>query len=204
MLPIRLGLTGGIGSGKSTVANLMQQLGATVIDADALSKQATASGGAAMPLIEKEFGLAMVSSDGSLNRDAMRQLIVSNPMAKAQLEAIVHPAVGQSIANQQLLAVQAGVALMVLDIPLLVESGRWRAQLDQVVVVDCTEATQLQRVLARPSSQGWTQQQVQHIISLQATRKQRLAAADAVICNDGIDLQTLHTHVAQLARQFEL
>jgi dephospho-CoA kinase len=204
MLPTRLGLTGGIGSGKSTAADMLLQLGAAVIDADALSKLATGPSGVAMPLIEKTFGTSMVAKDGSLNRDAMRQLIVIDPRAKTKLEAIVHPIVGQAIAKQQRIALEAGIQLIVLDIPLLVESGRWRAQLDQVVVVDCTEATQLQRVLARPGSQGWTQQQVQHIISLQASRKQRLAAADAVICNDGIDLQTLHTHVAQLARQFEL
>ena len=204
MHPTRLGLTGGIGSGKSTVALMLQQLGAAVIDADALSKQATRSSGVAMPMIEKTFGISMVANDGSLNRDKMRQLIVSDPEAKNKLEAIVHPAVGQAIADQQRLAIEAGKKLIVLDIPLLVESGRWRAQLNHVVVIDCSQATQMQRVLARPSSQGWTEQQVHNIMSLQATRAQRLAAADTVICNDGIDLQTLHTQVLQLARQFGL
>lgn len=204
MHPTRLGLTGGIGSGKSTVALMLQQLGAAVIDADALSKQITGSGGVAMPLIEKAFGSNMVASDGSLNRNMMRQLILSDPQAKTKLEAIVHPAVGQAIADQQRLAIEAGKKLIVLDIPLLVESGRWRAQLDHVVVIDCSPGTQMQRVLARPSSQGWTEQQVQNIIALQATREERLAAADTVICNDGIDLQTLHTQVLQLARQFGL
>lgn len=204
MHPTRLGLTGGIGSGKSTVALMLQQLGAPVIDADALSKQVTGPGGVAMPLIEKAFGSNMVASDGSLNRNMMRQLILSDPQAKTKLEAIVHPAVGQAIADQQSTAIVTGKKLIVLDIPLLVESGRWRAQLDHVVVIDCSQATQMQRVLARPSSQGWTEQQVQNIMSLQATRAQRLAAADTVIYNDGIDLQTLHTHVLQLAHQFGL
>jgi dephospho-CoA kinase len=204
MPPTRLGLTGGIGSGKSTVANMLLQLGAAVIDADALSKLATGPGGVAMPLIEKTFGTSMVAKDGGLNRDAMRQLIVLDPQAKTKLEAIVHPIVGQDIASQQRIALDAGIQLIVLDIPLLVESGRWRAQLDHVVVIDCSDATQLQRVLARPSSQGWTEQQVLNIITLQATRAQRLAAADTVICNDGIDLQTLHTQVQQMARQFGL
>ncbi len=204
MHPTRLGLTGGIGSGKSTVALMLQQLGAAVIDADALSKQVTGPGGVAMPLIEKAFGSNMVASDGSLNRNMMRQLILSDPQAKTKLEAIVHPAVGQAIADQQSTAIVTGKKLIVLDIPLLVESGRWRAQLGHVVVIDCSQATQMQRVLARPSSQGWTEQQVQNIMSLQATRAQRLAAADTVIYNDGIDLQTLHTHVLQLAHQFGL
>jgi dephospho-CoA kinase len=204
MHPTRLGLTGGIGSGKSTVALMLQQLGAAVIDADALSKQVTGPGGVAMPLIEKAFGSNMVASDGSLNRNMMRQLILSDPQAKTKLEAIVHPAVGQAIAAQQSTAIVTGKKLIVLDIPLLVESGHWRAQLDHVVVIDCLQATQMQRVLARHSSQGWTEQQVQNIMSLQATRAQRLAAADTVIYNDGIDLQTLHTHVLQLAHQFGL
>jgi dephospho-CoA kinase len=204
MHPTRLGLTGGIGSGKSTVALMLQQLGAAVIDADALSKQVTGPGGVATPLIEKAFGSNMVASDGSLNRNMMRQLILSDPQAKTKLEAIVHPAVGQAIADQQSTAIVTGKKLIVLDIPLLVESGRWRAQLDHVVVIDCLQATQMQRVLARPSSQGWTEQQVQNIMSLQATRAQRLVAADTVIYNDGIDLQTLHTHVLQLAHQFGL
>jgi dephospho-CoA kinase len=200
----RLGLTGGIGSGKSTVAHMLLQLGAAVIDADALSKQATGPGGAAMPSIKKAFGASMVASDGSLNRNTMRQLIVSDPQAKAKLEAIVHPAVGQAITNQERLAIDAGKKLIALDIPLLVESGRWRALLDHVVVIDCSQATQLQRVLSRPTSQSWTEHQAQNIISLQATRAQRLAAADTVICNDGIDLQTLHTQVLQLAHKFGL
>ncbi len=204
MHPIRLGLTGGIGSGKSTVAQMLLQLDAAVIDADALSKQTTSAGGAAMPWIEQTFGASMLLGDGSLNRDAMRQLIVSDPQAKAKLEAIVHPAVGQAIASQQQLAIQAGKRLIVLDIPLLVESIHWRAHLDHVLVIDCSHATQIQRVLARPSSQVWTQPQVHHIVSLQATREQRLAAADIVIYNDGIDLQTLHTQVLQLAREFGL
>jgi dephospho-CoA kinase len=204
MHPTRLGLTGGIGSGKSTVALMLQQLVAAVIDADALSKQVTGPGGVAMPLIEKAFGSNMVASDGSLNRNMMRQLILSDPQAKTKLEAIVHPAVGQAIADQQSTAIVTGKKLIVLDIPLLVESGHWRAQLDHVVVIDCSQATQMQRVLARHSSQGWTEQQVQNIMSLQATRAQRLAAADTVIYNDGIDLQTLHTHVLQLAHQFGL
>jgi dephospho-CoA kinase len=204
MLPTRLGLTGGIGCGKSTVTNMLLQLGAAVIDADALSKQATEPDGLAMPLIEKTFGTSVVAIDGSLSRDMMRQLIVKYPKAKAQLEAIVHPIVGHAIAEQQRLFLDAGKQLIVLDIPLLVESGRWRSQLDHVVVVDCAPATQIQRVLARPSSQGWTEQQVRNIISLQASRAHRLAAADTVICNDGIDLQTLHTQVLQLARQFGL
>ncbi len=205
MYPItRLGLTGGIGSGKSTVAHLLQQLGAALIDADAISKQVTAPGGSAIDAIRLVFGPTFIAPDGSLQRNAMRQHILVDPAAKAQLEAIIHPAIACEITLQQQAARAANAPLIVMDIPLLVESARWRSQLDHVLVIDCSAATQVQRVMARPSSQHWTVDQIQGVMALQATRAQRLAAADTVICNDGIDLQTLQTQVRQTARRFGL
>lgn len=197
----QLGLTGGIGSGKSTVAALFAECGASIIDADAISRQSTASGGSAITAIERAFGAVMLASDGSLDRDAMRALIFSQPEAKAQLESIIHPLVGQTIAAQQLAAVQAGHRLVVLDIPLLVESSHWRPKLDAVVVVDCAVETQIQRVMQRSQ---WTRAQVEQVIAAQASRQQRLAAADAVICNDGIDLATLKLQVRETATLFGL
>ncbi len=199
-----LGLTGGIGSGKSTVAQMLQELGATVIDADAISRQISAADGLAIPALQAAFGPAVIAADGSLDRPAMRQLMVQNSLVKSQLEAIIHPLVGREIAAQQHRAVQLGSKLVVLDIPLLVESPRWRPQLDLILVVDCAPETQEQRVLARPSSQGWTAEQVSQVINAQAGRAQRLAAADIVICNEGIDLPALRLLVVQIALQFGL
>lgn len=199
-----LGLTGGIGSGKSSVAQMLQELGATVIDADAISRQISAAGGLAIPALQAAFGPAVIAADGSLDRPAMRQLMVQDNLVKSQLEAIIHPLVGREIAAQQHRAVQLGSKLVVLDIPLLVESPRWRPQLDLILVVDCAPETQVQRVLARPSSQGWTAEQVSQVINAQAGRAQRLAAADMVICNEGIDLTALRLLVVQIALQFGL
>jgi dephospho-CoA kinase len=199
-----LGLTGGIGSGKSTVAQMLQQQGATLIDADAVSRQLSSAGGLAVPALQNAFGPAVIAADGSLDRDAMRQLMVQDSLAKARLEAIIHPLVGAKMTAQQHRAVQAGCPLIVLDIPLLVESPLWRPQLDLILVVDCAPETQVQRVLARPSSQGWTAAQIGQVMSLQVGRAQSLAAADIVICNEGIDLHALRLLVVQIAVQFGL
>ncbi len=197
----QLGLTGGIGSGKSTVARMFAALGATVIDADAVSRQSTAIGGAAIPAIERAFGPAVLAADGSLNREAMRGLVFHDPTAKAQLEAIVHPLIGQEMDSQRQQAEAAGSQLIVWDIPLLVESPRWRPQLDSVLVVDCTPETQIQRVMQRSN---WPRAQVEQAIAAQASRGLRLAAADAVICNDHIDLATLEQHVRVIASRLRL
>ncbi len=199
-----LGLTGGIGSGKSTVAQMLQQLGAVVIDADAASRQLSAAGGLAIPAVQAAFGAAVIAADGSLDRDAMRQLMVHDSQAKAQLEAIIHPLLANEMAAQQSRAIQSCSQLIVLDIPLLVESTRWRPQLDFILVVDCAPETQVQRVLARASSKGWTAAQVNQIMAAQASRSQRLAAADLVICNEGIDLPALRLLVVQVAAKFKL
>ena len=196
-----LGLTGGIGSGKSTVAGLLADCGAAVIDADAISRATTAAGGAAMPMVLAQFGPDFVATNGALNREAMRQHVFAKPAAKAALEAIIHPLVGQQIAALTQTYSDADKACIVFDIPLLVESGHWRRTLQRVLVVDCSPATQVSRVTARS---GLKAPAVQAIMAAQASRKQRLAAADAVLCNDGISLPALAALVRQMAPQFGL
>ena len=200
--PLRLGLTGGIGSGKSTVASILARAGAAVMDADAISRSLTQAGGRAIPAILAEFGETLIGPDGAMDREAMRALVFSNPSSKRQLEAIVHPLVGQVLQEQSNAAVAAGHACLVYDVPLLVESGdRWRRQVDWVCVVDCEVETQIQRVMAR-NQLG--RADVERIISQQASRQQRLACADAVIFNEGIDLAHLERLVHEMMTRFGL
>jgi dephospho-CoA kinase len=189
----RIGLTGGIGSGKSTVAQMLADCGAVIVDADAISRQLTAAGGAAIPVIRDIFGATFVTAAGALDRDAMRQQVFSDPAAKQRLEAIIHPLVAAETASQASAAESKGARCIVFDVPLLVESGRWRAQLHQVLVVDCTEERQISRVMAR---NGWAREAVQKVMDAQASRAQRLAAADMCIYNE---TQTL-AELAGLAR----
>lgn len=198
---LRLGLTGGIGSGKSTVAQLLADLGAGVIDADAISRTTTAAGGAAIPLIQRQFGTSFIGNDGALDRDRMRQYVFANPEAKSMLEAIIHPLVGQQIAAQAKALVDVGHTCLVFDIPLLVESAHWRKSLQSVLVIDCSPATQVSRVVAR---NGLAANDVRAIIAAQASRPRRLASADLVLMNDGISLQELTAQVEQIGRKFGL
>lgn len=193
-----IGITGGIGSGKSTAAGLMQQLGADVIDADALARQCTEAGGRAIPAIAERFGAAMIDAAGAMDRQQMRDLIFRDPAAKLALEAIVHPLVGLAIREA---ADAAQSPCVVFDIPLLVESPRWRPQLDRVVVVDCKPATQVRRVQAR---NGLSTDMIEKIMAQQASRARRLQAADIVLYNDSDDLEALQADVAQLVRRFGL
>jgi dephospho-CoA kinase len=194
--PLRLGLTGGIGSGKSTVAQMLAARGAAVIDSDAIARSVTAANGSAMPAIREAFGTEFLNPDGALDRERMRALVFSDPSAKLRLEAIVHPLVGLATQAQAQAAIQAGHTLLVFDVPLLVESPRWRKLVDQVLVVDCLETTQIERVIARS---GLTREAVHNIIQAQATRAQRLAAADITVFNDGLDLAQLQRAVDGLA-----
>jgi dephospho-CoA kinase len=205
----RIGLTGGIGSGKSTVARMLVEHGAALVDADAISRTVTAAGGAAVSLLAKQFGAKAITAGGAMDRDVMRALVFDNPLARQQLEAIVHPLVSVEAARQAEAARLAGRDCIVFDIPLLVESGRWRQQLDQVLVVDCTEATQLSRVMAREAASksdktGWTADAVKKVIAGQASRAERLAAADASIYNEGLALEELGLLVTQVGRRFGL
>jgi dephospho-CoA kinase len=197
----RIGLTGGIGSGKSTVARSLVECGAVLIDADAISRQLTAPGGAAVSELASRFGPQAITAEGALNRDRMRLLAFGDPAIKQQLEAIIHPLVSQESLRQSNAAVAAGRACIVFDIPLLVESGRWRQQLDRVLVVDCTQETQIERVMARNALPRTV---VEAIMAGQASRAQRLAAADLCICNEGLSLQALAQLVRELAPRFGL
>ncbi|HEY9096876.1 MAG TPA: dephospho-CoA kinase [Hydrogenophaga sp.] len=196
--PVRLGLTGGIGSGKSTVARYLKELGAEIVDADAISRATTQAGGAAIPQIKRSFGDKFISPDGSLDRERMRERIFSDPPARAQLEAIIHPLVAQAIGN---LSVRSQRACLVFDIPLLVENHRWRSQLDLVWVVDCETDTQMSRVAAR---NGWDEASTRAVIQSQSSRLGRVSAADTVLFNESVTLDDLREMVKQLAANFGL
>lgn len=189
--PRRLGLTGGIGSGKSTVARLWVARGAVLVDTDAIARSITLPGGSAIPALLQAFGPTVIDQTGAMDREAMRAKVFGNPQSKRQLEGILHPLIGQACEQQARLA--DGPVLF--DVPLLVESGRWRARVDRVLVVDTSVETQIQRVVARS---GWPRETVEQVIAQQATRAQRRAAADAVIHNEGKSLATLDEEVALL------
>ena len=195
--PLRLGLTGGIGSGKSTVATMLAEFGAAVIDSDAISRATTASGGVALPAIATAFGPQMLGADGALDRAAMRQLVFGDASARQKLEGIIHPLVSQEVDRQARLARARGKKCLVFDVPLLVESGaRWRSKLDRVLVIDCPAPTQIERVMARS---GISSEEVKRIIDAQASRESRLCAADIVIYNGaGVSLSTLRESVQSL------
>ena len=196
--PLRLGLTGGIGSGKSTLARLLQVHGADVIDADAISRRSTEAGGAAMPAIAHTFGPEFLTPDGALDRQRMRDHVFAHPEARHTLEHIIHPLVGVEIQRKA----QTSVApCLVFDVPLLVESPRWRPQLDRVLVVDCSPATQIRRVNARS---GWDTATTEAVMRNQSPRGLRLAAADLVVFNDADDLALLERAAQALAKRFGL
>lgn len=197
-----IGLTGGIGSGKSTVAGMLASLGAAVIDADAISRALTARGGRAIDAIREQFGNHMITADGAMDRQAMRTHVFQDPTARQRLEAIVHPLVSQITQEQTQAALQDGRRCLVHDVPLLVESGlRWRMKVDRVLVIDCDASTQRARVVARS---GLAPDEVDRIIGQQATRAQRLSCADAVIFNQGLSLPQLLQQVQEVARHFGL
>jgi len=178
---MRLGLTGGVGSGKSTLAAQLAACGAAVIDADAIARALTAPGGAAIQTIAQTFGAAMIDADGALDRARMRALAFAQPDARQRLEAILHPLIAQETARQLAQAQSGGQRLVVHDVPLLVESPRMRAEMCAVLVVDCPQALQIARVMARSAL---SRAQVEAIIATQASRCQRLACADWVVYND--------------------
>ena len=196
MTALRIGLTGGIGSGKSTVGAILASLGAVVIDTDLIARRLTLPGGAAIEAIRAAFGAGFIDASGALDRPRMRQAAFDDPGTRTRLEAILHPLIGDEVEREAALAAAAAPAL-VFDVPLLVESGRWRGRVDAVWLVDCDEAVQIARVAARP---GWSEDAARAVIAQQASRAARRAAADAVIHNHGISLAELAGEVDSLWR----
>ncbi len=196
--PLRVGLTGGIGSGKSTVAGALARRGALVVDTDAIARELTAPGGRALPAIVEAFGAAMVDASGALDRARMRAEVFAQPEARRRLEAILHPLIGETAQSHA--ANAAPGQPVVFDVPLLAESTHWRQRVDRVLVVDCDEALQVRRVVQRS---GWSEDEVRRVIAQQAPRAARRAIADAVIAN-GVDvgLDALDAMVATLWRHW--
>lgn len=190
-MALRIGLTGGIGSGKSTVATLLQALGATVIDTDAIARELTLPGGFAIAAIRNTFGADFIDASGALDRARMRAHAFADPAARSRLEAILHPLIGEETARRA----ERATSTLVFDVPLLVESRHWRGRVERVLVVDCREETQVERVMARS---GWTREAVTAVISQQAPRPLRRACADAVIYNDGLSREALDADLRSL------
>jgi len=174
-----IGLTGGIGSGKSTAAAILAGMGADVVDADEISRQLTAQGGAALPALREAFGGQLVPHDGALDRPAMRALAFSDPAARARLEAVLHPLIREET-RRRLAAATGAYALLV--VPLLFESGSWAGRVERVVVVDLDEALQVRRTVGRS---GLAESEVRAIMATQWPRWRRLQAADEVLWNGG-------------------
>lgn len=189
------GLTGGIGCGKTTVATMLAECGAHVIDTDLIARQLTAPGGPGIAPIEAAFGTEMISPDGAMNRTAMRELVFRTPEAKKRLEDILHPLIAKCVSDA---IASAPDCTLVLDIPLLVESPRWRKRLSNVIVVDCPVNIQIERVARR---NGWPMETIMSIIHSQTTRSSRLDAADTVIFNHQLSLDNLREEVRALAFQ---
>jgi dephospho-CoA kinase len=192
-LPL-IGLTGGIGSGKTTVSNLFAQLGAGIVDTDLIAHQITAPGGKAIPLIRDHFGAEFIDNGGALDRAKMRSLVFQNPEAKKALEEITHPLIRQETLRQADQLADAGAPYLLLVVPLLIESGAWIDQIDYLVVVDCPEETQIQRVMHRSNL---SRTEVEAILKAQASRQERLALANTVIDNQG-KLSELKSAVQEL------
>lgn len=199
-----VGLTGGIGSGKSAAADLFAERGVAVIDTDVIAHALTKVGGAAMPLIRAEFGDEVVNGDGALDRAAMRAMAFADPSARKRLEAILHPLI-RSESERQLAAASAGAPYAMLVVPLLIEAGDYRKRVNRIAVVDCAEATQIARVMRRS---GLARPEIERILAAQATRSERLAAADDLIDNDGDiaalppQVERLHANYLALSRRF--
>ena len=193
-----VGLTGGIGSGKTTVEKLFAQLGAAAVDADVIARELTGPHGAAMPALARAFGPAVVNADGGLDRPAMRALAFADVTARQRLEAILHPMIRAQSEVRCREALAAGAAYAILTIPLLIESGDYRRRVDRVLVVDCDDETRIARVVARS---GLARAEVERIMAAQCSRAERLTAADDIIDNNG-DADTLKAQVANLHRLY--
>lgn len=194
-----LGLTGGIGSGKTTVSNMFTELGATIIDTDVIAHQLSEPRGEAIAVIAQKFGAAYIDINGAMDRKKMRELIFADPQAKKNLEAILHPLIRQHCEQA---AADAKGAYPIFVVPLLIESGNWRARVQRILVVDCDQDTQIKRVMHR---NHFTREQVVQILAAQASRDERLAQADDVIDSMAnvsqvrIEVERLHKKYLNLA-----
>lgn len=194
----RVGLTGGIGSGKSTVADRFVGCGAVLVDTDVIAHRLTAPGGPAIDAIRRQFGDDLIAADGSMARAAMRAHVFADPQARKTLESILHPMIRADSQREIAAAGAAGAAYVLLAIPLLVESGAAGNRVDRVLVVDCPVEVQIRRVMARS---GLSREAVEAIMAAQASRRQRLDAADDVIDNSG-DVEHLDPQVSRLHREY--
>lgn len=193
LIPL-IGLTGGIGSGKTAVSDQLGKLGAGIIDTDVIAHQITAANGSAIELIRQHFGPDYIDSNGALDRAKMRTLVFANPEAKKALEGITHPLIRQETIKQAFQQAKSGAPYLVFVVPLLLESGSWLALIDRLVVVDCPVETQISRVMQR---NNLPRAEVEKILQAQASREDRLAHADFVIENQG-SLDQLIEEVNQL------
>jgi dephospho-CoA kinase len=190
-----VGLTGGIGSGKSAAADEFAKLGAAVVDTDVIAHELTGSGGLAIPAIKKLFGEQAIGSDGALDRKKMRDLVFADPEAKRKLEALLHPLIREESARR---IAAARAPYVVHVVPLLIESPDYRRRVDRVLVIDAPEDTQVARVRSRS---GLSEDEVRAIMRTQAPRTERLAAADEVLDNGG-SRDALRTQVAALHQKY--
>jgi len=197
MAGIHIGLTGGVGSGKSTVATMLEALGAGLVDADALVHELIGPAGAAVAAVRAEFGPDAIGADDSVDRAWMRSRVFADPAARRRLEAVLHPRV-RTEAKARADALAETAPYVVLMIPLLVESGGWSRRVQRVLVVDCNEETQIERVCRRP---GMTRATARGILAAQATRATRLAAADDVLFNE-LPLDDLRSRVERLHQHY--
>ena len=194
----RIGLTGGIGSGKSTLGQMLQERGYPLINADEISHALTAAQGAAIEPIRERFGPEFIAADGALDRARMRKLVFNDAAAKQRLQAVLHPLILAGIQSAEASIKDKGNSLVVIDIPLLVESAHWRAVLQQVIVVDCEEETQVARVMQRNKLSA---AEVRQIMANQASRERRLAAADMVVFNNSDQLADLQQQAQTMCLQ---
>ena len=198
-----IGLTGGIGSGKTAVSDLLGKFGAGIVDTDLIAHQLTAPNGAAIPLIRKQFGAGFISADGALDRAKMRSLVFEKPEARKTLEEITHPLIRQETIKQAIQLSKDAAPYLVFVVPLLIESGTWLGLIDRLVVVDCPEELQIERVMQRSNL---PRQEVEKILAAQATRQERLVHANFVIENQASlgdlerEVESLHQKILQIQK----
>lgn len=201
-LPL-VGLTGGIGSGKTAVSDELARLGAGIVDTDLIAHQITAPGGAAIPLIQKQFSAEFIDPSGALDRKKMRSLVFADPKARKSLEDITHPLIRHETIKQAQQLLGKKVPYLVFVVPLLIESGNWKHLLDYLVVVDCPEEIQIERVMHRSKL---PRNEVEAILKAQINRAERLACADMVIENQGTldhlkaEVLSLHQKILQIQK----